>query len=84
MAKDGIVLGSIGAIETVVTITQTSEVFQLIQIIISAVAGAVALAYTIWRWWKKASADGKITNDEIDELLDQIPTKKEDDKDDRD
>lgn len=84
MAKDGIVLGSIGAIETVVTITQTSEVFQLIQIIISAVAGAVALAYTIWRWWKRASADGKITNDEIDELLDQIPTKKEDDKDDRD
>lgn len=80
MTKDGIVFGSIGAVEAVVTVSQTNEVFQTIQIIISALAGAVALAYTIWRWYKNAKKDGKITEDEVDDLFDQI-TKKEDSDD---
>lgn len=82
MAKDGIVFGSLGALETVVTISQTNEVFQTIQIIISALAGAAALAYTIWRWYRSAKKDGKITEDEVDDLFNQI-TKKEDNPDDR-
>lgn len=80
MTKDGIVFGSIGALETVVTVAQTNEVFQTIQIIISALAGAVALAYTIWRWYRNAKKDGKITEDEVDDLFEQI-TKKEDSDD---
>ena len=79
MTKDGIVFGSIGALETVVTVSQTNEVFQTIQIIISALAGAVALAYTIWRWYKNAKKDGKITEDEVDDLFDQINKKENDD-----
>ena len=47
MEKDGLVFCSIGVLETLVTVSQTNEVFQTIQIIISALAGAVALAYTI-------------------------------------
>ena len=82
MTKDGIVFGSIGVLETLVTVSQTNEVFQTIQIIISALAGAVALAYTIWRWYKNAKKDGKITGDEVDDLFQQI-TKKEEEKDDR-
>lgn len=80
MTKDGIVFGSIGALETVVTISQTNEVFQTIQIIISALAGAVALAYTIWRWYRNAKKDGKITDDEVDNLFKQI-NKEEDSED---
>ena len=80
MTKDGIVFGSIAALETMVTVSQTNEVFQTIQIIISALAGAVALAYTIWRWYKNAKKDGKITPDEVDDLFEQI-TKKEDSDD---
>ena len=82
MQKDGIVFGSIAVLETMVTVSQTNEVFQTIQIIISALAGAVALAYTIWRWYKNAKKDGKITGDEVDDLFEQI-TKKEEEKDDR-
>ena len=52
MEKDGIVFGSIAVLQTIVTVSQTNEVFQTIQIIISALAGAVALAYTIWRWYR--------------------------------
>ena len=59
MQKDGIVFGSIAVLETMVTVSQTNEVFQTIQIIISALAGAVALAYTIWRWYRNAKKDGK-------------------------
>ena len=80
MEKDGLVFGSIAVLETMVTVSQTNEVFQTIQIIISALAGAVALAYTIWRWYRNAKKDGKITEDEIDDLFEQI-TKKEDSED---
>ena len=80
MEKDGIVFGSIAVLETMVTVSQTNEVFQTIQIIISALAGAVALAYTIWRWYRNAKKDGKITEDEVDDLFEQI-TKKEDSDD---
>ena len=80
MTKDGIVFGSIAVLETMVTVSQTNEVFQTIQIIISALAGAVALAYTIWRWYRNAKKDGKITPDEVDNLFEQI-TKKEDSED---
>lgn len=80
MQKDGIVFGSIAVLETMVTVSQTNEVFQTIQIIISALAGAVALAYTIWRWYRNAKKDGKITEDEVDDLFKQI-TKKEDSED---
>lgn len=80
MQKDGIVFGSIAVLETMVTVSQTNEVFQTIQIIISALAGAVALAYTIWRWYRNAKKDGKITEDEVDDLFEEI-TKKEDSED---
>ena len=80
MEKDGIVFGSIAVLETMVTVSQTNEVFQTIQIIISALAGAVALAYTIWRWYRNAKKDGKITEDEVDDLFEQI-TKKVDSED---
>ena len=82
MQKDGIVFGSIAVLETMVTVSQTNEVFQTIQIIISALAGAVALAYTIWRWYRNAKKDGKITPNEVDDLFEQI-TKKEDSEDDK-
>ena len=82
MQKDGIVFGSIAVLETMVTVSQTNEVFQTIQIIISALAGAVALAYTIWRWYRNAKKDGKITEDEVDNLFEQL-TKKEDSEDDK-
>ena len=83
MEKDGLVFGSIAVLETMVTVSQTNEVFQTIQIIISALAGAVALAYTIWRWYRNAKKDGKITEDEVDDLFEQI-TKKENEDEHRD
>lgn len=83
-----IAAGSAGtAIETVLAVSQTNEVLRAIQIILSIITFLVTLAYTVWKWYKKATdenSDGgkKITKDEIDELVDDV--KKEVEKNDRD
>ena len=80
MKSDHIMFATSLSIQTVCGITQTNELFQLIQIIIGCISGAVVLAYTIWRWYKNAKKDGKITEDEVDDLFQQI-TNKEDSED---
>ena len=75
--KDNIVYISVGAIEAVVTIAQTNEVLQTIQIIISCIAGAFAIAYTVWKWYKKATSKDspggeKITKEEIGDLITDV------------
>lgn len=83
-----IAAGSAGtAIETVLAVSQTNEVLRAIQIILSIITFLVTLAYTVWKWYKKATdenSDGgkKITKEEIDELVDDV--KKEVEKNDRD
>ena len=77
MLKDNIVYASVGAIETVVTVAQTNEVLQTVQIIISCVAGAFAIAYTIWKWYKKATSKDspggeKITKEEVGDLITDV------------
>ena len=52
----------------VATVAQTNEVFQMIQIIITSVSALVVLAFNVWKWYRKAKADKKITDEEIDEL----------------
>ena len=71
---------------TIMTIIQANEILQIIQAILTVIGLLVTLSYTIWKWYKKAKADGKIEENEIDELIDEIDkvTKKEEDKSDRD
>ena len=52
----------------IATVAQTNEVFQLVQIIITSVSALVVLAFNVWKWYRKAKADKKITDEEIDEL----------------
>jgi len=83
MKTDGIVAGTSATIQVVCGVVQTTEVFQLISVIIGAITGLVTLAYFIWRWWNKATEDKKITKEEVDELLqgiNDIITKEDDEK----
>ena len=57
-----------GAIGTIFTALQTNEVFQIISLVITILSTLIATAFTIWKWWKKASEDGKITSEELDDL----------------
>lgn len=56
----------------VTTIAQTNEIFQLIQIILASIVSILTIAFIIYKWYKKATEDGKITHDEIDDLFNQI------------
>lgn len=82
------IVGWVGSgISAILTVTQTNEIFQLIQIILTSIAVLVSIAYTIWKWYKNAKKDGKITSNEVDELFDDINKViqyKEDEENDKD
>ena len=59
-------------------ITQGEELLRYIQLGLGVLATLISIAFSIWKWWKKASADGKITKDEIKELSDELKDKLDD------
>ena len=64
-----------GAVMAVTTAIQTNEYLQTIQIVICIIAGVLGIILTLWRllvMYKKAKADGKITNEERAEMAAEI------------
>ena len=55
-----------------VAVAQTNEVFQIIELVASIVVSLVLIAYRLWRWYKEAKKDGKITKEEIEEANDIV------------
>lgn len=70
--KDNITYGACAAVMTIAGVTQVNEMFQLIQVIAGVISALFAIAYTIYKWYNKAKADGKITKQEIEDLADDI------------
>ena len=70
--KDGNLISYVSAGVTFLTAGLAHDITQLILLILGCIATAVSLAYTLWKWYRKAKADGKITEDEIDEAMDII------------
>jgi len=79
MTENGIIWGNV-VFDAILTITQTNEVFRLIQVILTCVTAFVGLCYTLWKWYKKAKKDGKITKDECEDLIDELTKKEKDDE----
>ena len=46
---------------------QTSEVLQIISLVLTIIGSIITIVMAITSWWKKAKADGKITSEEIQE-----------------
>lgn len=57
---------------TFLTVVQVNEIFQVVQLILTIISLIVTVSFTVWKWYKNASEDGKITKDEVDELMDNI------------
>lgn len=72
MKHDELIGWSGGVFGGISTILQANELFQLIQAILSILVLLATLGYTIWKWYKKAKKDGKITEEEYDELMDNL------------
>lgn len=62
----------LNGVAVVSTAVQTNQTFQIISIVLTCVSIAVSLAFNVWKWWKLATKDKKITIDEIDELHEHI------------
>lgn len=46
---------------------QLNQIMQIIQLVLGIVATIISIMFSIWLWWKRASKDGKITEEEIKE-----------------
>ena len=60
------------ALSAVGTGLQTSEVLQIISLVLTIIGSLITITMAIINWWKKAKADGKITSDEIQEGIEII------------
>ena len=54
------------------TLAQTREIFQIVSLVITCISFAISIAYTVYKWYHKAKEDGKITGEDIKELIDDI------------
>ena len=70
--KDEAIGGTGSILSWVLTITQTNEIFALIQIIASTIVSIITIGYILYKWYKKATEDGKITKDEVEELGNEL------------
>lgn len=66
------------ACATVFTALQTDLVFQIISGILTIISILVSLSFSIYNWHKEAKKDGKISKDELDELIQIAKDKGED------
>lgn len=75
------------AVTGVTCVLSEVSVYQYEQIILGAIsilAGLVTLGFTVWKWYRAAKADGKITKEEIEDLIDQASDKIEEIKEKKD
>ena len=69
--KEHLDLFGIG-IQAILTAVQTDEVLRWIAFGFTLFSVILNIAYNVWRWWRKSNEDGKITKDEVDELVDIV------------
>ena len=70
--KDNNIVSWVGSAVTFVTAGLAQDIGQIVLMILGIISALVSLAYNIYKWWKKAKADGKIDEKELDELEDIV------------
>lgn len=76
MKKVNVFSGVANVISYLSVIGQANELFELIQLIVSILGTLAIVVINVWKWYNDAKKDGKITNDELDDLA-HIISKKE-------
>lgn len=59
-------------LQAIFTAVQTDEVLKWISFGFTIVSVIITIAYNIWKWWTNSKKDGKITINEVDELVDIV------------
>lgn len=60
------------AVACITTAIQSDEIFSYVSLSLTILSIVVSLAFTIYRWYKVATGDGKINKEEIDDLMKNI------------
>lgn len=60
------------SVQAVFTAVQSDEILRRISFAITLVSALITIAYNIYKWWRKSKEDGKISMDEVDELVDIV------------
>lgn len=70
MKSDKNIVGWVGSgVAGVFTALQENPVIQVISFCLTILSVLVSLAYTLWKWYRRAKADKKITEEEVEEGL---------------
>ena len=72
MKKLNVFSGVANVLSYLSIVGQANELFELIQLIVSILGTLFILVINIWKWYNDAKKDGKITNDELDDLANII------------
>lgn len=67
--EDDVIYGAGNALVYLGAAIQPEVLFKWIQLGLGILLTLVGIAYKIWCWYRKAKADGKITGEEIKELI---------------
>ena len=73
-------LGWVGSAVTILTGTLAQDIMQIILLVIGVASALFSLFVNIYTWWKKAKQDGKITQEEVDELKEIVDNHTKKDK----
>lgn len=57
------------SLAVVFTAIQPNQIFQIISLVLTILSILTTTAFTIYKWHKTAKEDGKITKEELEELL---------------
>ena len=78
--KDNAILIGGNVFTYILTALQTNEVFQIIELILSIILTLLLIVFRLWKWFKEAKKDGKITSDELDQAIGIIEDAKKGDR----
>lgn len=59
-------------VQAIFTAVQSDEILRWISFGITLLSALITIAYNIYKWWRKSKEDGKITMNEVDELVDIV------------
>lgn len=65
----------------ILVVVQSKELFEWISLILAILSTILIIIMNVRKWWKEAKKDGKIDEDEVDELIDIVSDGVEDIKD---
>lgn len=71
----------VNAVQYVFASLQSNEVLKVIELVLSILVSIVLISYRVYKWYKLAKSDGKITKEEVEDLTKSIEKDVEDLKD---